>query len=116
MNKKFAKSAAEIKTLLPDRTGCIASDRITVNGLRVGYMFRSKPRHAADSGWGFFSGEEPEGFNENPDNFGVYAVNTIANYDPEIIPLLDSPVGSAFIRDPDQNHKFVPDQMPDGWD
>jgi hypothetical protein len=33
-------------------------------------------------------------------------VNTIANYDPEIIPLLDSPFGSAFARDP-QSGRFV---------
>ena len=26
-------------------------------------------------------------------NHGVYDVNTIANYDPDIIPLLDAPVG-----------------------
>jgi hypothetical protein len=29
----------------------------------------------------------------------VYDVNTIANYDPEIIPFLDAPVGSAFERE-----------------
>jgi hypothetical protein len=37
---------------------------------------------------------------ENPDNHGIYDVNTIANYDPEIIPLLDQPAGSAYLRMP----------------
>jgi len=31
-------------------------------------------------------------------NHNIYDVNTIANYDPQIIPLLDAPVGSAYIR------------------
>ena len=36
----------------------------------------------------------------------LYDVNTIANYDPEIIPFLDSPPGSAFERDA-QTGEFV---------
>jgi hypothetical protein len=37
---------------------------------------------------------------------GAYDVNTIANYDRDIIPLLDAPAGSAFMRDP-RTGKFV---------
>lgn len=29
---------------------------------------------------------------------GIYDVNTIANYDPEVVPLLEAPVGSSFER------------------
>ena len=32
-------------------------------------------------------------------DLAVYDVNTIANYDPEIVRLLDAPVGSAFERE-----------------
>ena len=32
-------------------------------------------------------------------NLAIYDVNTIANYDPEIVPLLDAPIGSAFERE-----------------
>ena len=35
---------------------------------------------------------------DDASNHDIYDVNTIANYDPEIIPLRDSPVGTAFIR------------------
>lgn len=35
---------------------------------------------------------------DDPDHHTIYDVNTIANYDPDIIPLLDAPVGSAFER------------------
>ena len=34
-------------------------------------------------------------------NVGLHDVNTIANYDPDVIPLLDAPAGSAFERDDD---------------
>jgi len=34
----------------------------------------------------------------NPDNHAIYDMNTIANYDPSIIPFPDSPIGSVFER------------------
>ena len=37
----------------------------------------------------------------DPNNSAVFALNTIANYDPDILPLLDSPAGTAFFRDPE---------------
>jgi hypothetical protein len=40
----------------------------------------------------------------------LYDVNTIANYDPSIIPLLDAPIGSAFGRGSDG--AFRPEAMP----
>jgi hypothetical protein len=52
-----------------------------------------------DSGWRFMSGFESDEYMNNPDNHAVYDVNTIANYDPDIIPLLDAPIGSAFERE-----------------
>jgi hypothetical protein len=36
---------------------------------------------------------------DDPDHHAVYDVNTIANYDPEIIPFLDAPLGSTFERE-----------------
>jgi hypothetical protein len=113
MPKRFAKAANQIKPLIARQDGCIASDRITVDGCRVGYMFRAESSDPADSGWMFFSGDEPAAYSNDPDHLGVYALNTIANYDPDIIALLDAPVGSAFIRDKD---RFIPSKPPDGWD
>ena len=45
----------------------------------------------------------------NPNNAGIYTLGTVANNDPEIIPLLDSPIGSAFYRD--ANGVLQPDEM-----
>lgn len=61
-------------------------------------MYRTKPRNGQDSGWAFLAGDESQEYMDNPKNHNIYDVNTIANYDPQIIPLLDAPVGSAYIR------------------
>ena len=73
-------------------------------------MYREAPRDAYDSGWHFFSGEETQDYADDARNFALYDVNTIANYDPSIIPLLDSPVGSAFGRS--EGGELLPEAMP----
>ena len=101
--KKFAKSAADILPLLNDwdgPAGCLATDRVTVDGCKVEYMYRERPDpNRPDSGWRFFSGDESDEYVNNPDNSGVYHLNTICNYDPDIIPLLRSNCGTAYGRD-----------------
>jgi hypothetical protein len=97
--KNFKLAAADIKPLKLGLGGCIASDRITVEGFPVRFMYREQPTRPDDSGWNFFSGiNEDDEYMNNPDNFAVYDVNTIANYDPTILPFVDSPVGSVFER------------------
>jgi hypothetical protein len=82
---------------------CLATKRITVERLPVRWMYREEPDHAEDSGWRFFSGiGEGDDYLSNPDNAGVYDVNTIANFDPSILPFLDAPVGAAFEHDGDK--------------
>lgn len=108
MPKKFKLSKEEIKPLVKDLGGCIASDEITVRGEKVGYMERNEPLNEKDSGWCFFAGTESDEFVDEPDNFGIYEVNTIANYDKEIIPFLTSPTGSCFIRSEEGPPAFVP--------
>jgi hypothetical protein len=97
--KRFKLTAGEIRPLTPGRGGRFATDHITVDGHRVGYMYREPAEGGFDSGWRFFSGLEADEYANNPENVAIYAVNTIANYDPDIIPLLDAPPGAAFARD-----------------
>ena len=97
--KKFALSANQIKPIAPDRGGCIATDMITVEGRKVAYMYREEADNNLDSGWRFMSGFESDEYMDDASNHGVYDVNTIANYDPDIIPFLDSPVGAKFERE-----------------
>jgi hypothetical protein len=97
--KRFALSPEQIKPLAEGIGGCFATDMITVEGRKVGYMYREEPDNNIDSGWRFLAGCESQEYMDNPDNIGVYDVNTIANYDPEIITLLNASVGTAFQRD-----------------
>jgi len=85
--------------LAPD-TGCFASDRITVDGEPVGYMMHD------EDGWDFFAGDEDEAYTSDPDKAGLFSLNTIANYDRAILPYLDAPVGTAWLRSGDS---FVAD-------
>ena len=98
--RKFKLPAEQIKELVEPMGGCFATDHITVDGLPVGFMEREAPGFDPDSGWRFYSGVETEDYANNPDNTTIYDVNTIANYDPAIIPYLDSPVGTELKRIP----------------
>jgi hypothetical protein len=94
--KKFRLAASEIKPLVHRLGGCIATDRITVEGYPVRFMYREEPDNQVDSGWRFMSGFEDDEYMNDPQNIAVYDVNTIANYDPSIIPFLEAPVGSVY--------------------
>jgi hypothetical protein len=106
MKKRFAKMAGDIRPLACGLGGCLATDMITVDGMPVRFMYRERPDNDLDSGWRFFAGGETDEYIDNPANSGVYDVNTIANYDPDIIPHLEAPEGSAFERD-DADQQFV---------
>lgn len=97
--KPFKLSADEIKPLVPAMGSCFATDRITVDGALVGYMYREHPKNDLDSGWRFFAGDENEGYTSDPEKLAMYSINTIANYDPRIISLLDEEAPVAFSWD-----------------
>ena len=107
MAKNFAIKSADIKPLATGHGSCFASDRITVDGKPVGFMYREDADNDRDSGWRFLAGDESDDYVNDPDNLAIYDVNTVANCDPAIIPLLDAPAGSAFSRNP--SGQLVPD-------
>jgi hypothetical protein len=88
-----------IRPLATGRGLCFATDRIMVEGHPVGFMYRDEPISVRDSGWVFLAGDEPRAYLNDPDNLALYDVNILANYDREIVALLDAPEGSAFERD-----------------
>lgn len=99
MRKNFRIPADNTKTILRGLGSCLASDRITFDGQRVGFLYRERPDRAGDSGWRFLAGDESENYTNHAENLSLYDVNTIANYDQTIVPLLNSPLMSAFERD-----------------
>ena len=109
IEKKFYIPKDKIKRLINSIEGCIASDRITVDGCKVGFMYREEPYQNGnpDSGWRFLAGDESDEYMNIPGNHSVYQLNTICNFDQDIIPLLNSAPGTAYIRD--ENDKLVLD-------
>ena len=115
-NRNYHVKAEDVKHLLPDwrgADGCIATGRITVEGCNVGYCYREKPDGDWDSGWRFTAGDESEAYMEDPNNAGIYGLNSICNDDPDIIPLLNTPAPCAFERDENGVFQQIKDWKPD---
>jgi len=111
MNKKFYKSKDELKPVAVGYGACIATDHITVEGKKIGYMYREEPSEnvPADNGWRFYSGEENQEYVDNAKNLSYYDTNTIANCDPTITPYLTAPIGSAFGKN--ENGEFIEEEL-----
>lgn len=104
--KHFYLSREEIKQLVPpDLGGCFITDRVTVDGRKIGYMYREQANRPEDSGWRFFSGDESQEYIDDLSHTDVYAANTAANYDPDIIPYLGTPAPCAFEK-VEGGHKY----------
>ena len=103
--KQYLPKKADVRELVKEAGDCVASDAVTLHGRKVGFMVREAseaPKTATargDSGWRFFAGDESNTYIANVENFNIFPVNAIANLDPDIIPLLKSPAGSAFRRE-----------------
>ncbi len=96
--KKFRLNPEEIKELTDQKGYSYVSDKITVDGMKVGFMYREKPFEKEDSGWRFLSGTETEEYLDDSNNSMMFDVNTVANYDKAIIPYLKSRIGSELER------------------
>jgi hypothetical protein len=78
--------------------GARATDRIMVDGAKVGLMYRESPRFDRDSGWRFAAGDESYDYKRKPKYFSIFDLNTISNYDPDIIEFLNLETGSVLRR------------------
>jgi len=99
-DKPYRLTAAEIRPLAEGHGACIASDKITVDGAPVRFMYREPALHDVDSGWRFLSGLESDAYLQDAAHHAFYDCNTIANFDRTIVPYLDAPVGSVFEKPP----------------
>ena len=92
-----------------NKKGCIATDRISKDKCKVGYMYREEPyKMFDDSGWRFFEGTEDQEYMSIPENSSVHELEEICKIDESIIPYLDSEVGTSFYRD--ENGNFIEEE------
>ena len=101
-NRNFNVKKDDMKDLLDDwdeASGCFASNRIMIEGCEVGYCYREEPDGDWDSGWRFTAGDESDDYMNDPNNVGIYSLNSVCNNDNEIVSLLSTPYPCAFERD-----------------
>ena len=84
--------------LVPSIGTCLATDKITVDGMPVGYMYRDFPLDEKDSGWRFIAGVEDEDYMNNPENLERFDVNVIANHDRSIVNYINLPYETKLQR------------------
>ena len=84
----------------PSMGFCLVSNMITMEGKKVGYMYREELEEDSenDSGWRFLAGSENQEYVDNDSNSKVYEVETISDFDSAIIPYLKSPFGTELER------------------
>ena len=76
-----------------------ATKMLIENKRKVRFMYREEPTDSEDSGWRFFCGDEDQGYVDNPDNTGIYDIQTILSIDKSIQPYLQAATGTAFERE-----------------
>lgn len=81
----------------------LATAMVARGGRRVRFMYREQAENDDDSGWRFFSGDEEQGYVDDPANIGLYALTTIVAIDPSIASLLATPAPCAFERDDERD-------------
>lgn len=87
------------KELASKELGCYVTDRISMDGVPIQYAERQLPNpNYPDSGWKFMAGDETTDYLGNANNIGIFTLNHIANYDETLLPILDAPVGSVYVR------------------
>lgn len=99
--KKYLIPPEDLRPLAEGIGMCLASDAILVSGMPIARMYRVMPTVWMDSGWRFLAGCETAEYLSNPRYNGIYDVNVVANYSPDIIDYLNSPPYSAYERTED---------------
>lgn len=94
------------ENLVEQQVTCYVTDRVSVDGCPIGYMERQlpNPQHP-DSGWKILAGDETAEYLADGSNIGVFPLNLLANYDKDILPVLDAPIGSVYVRN--EEGKFI---------
>ena len=79
--------------------GAFATNLVAKERRKIRFMYREHPDNVYDSGWRFFSGTEDQAYVDHPSNLAIYALTTIAEIDPDVVPFLKFPPPCAFERE-----------------
>lgn len=85
---------------------CFVTNRVLNDGMRAGYLYREEPDEEKDSGWRITANDESDEYMGDSKNCAYVSLGAVLTKDDSFIHLLDSPIGSAFIRD-DETGEFV---------
>lgn len=97
--KNYFNGFRASEKLVEKKIGCYVTDRISMDKCQIKYMERQLPNpQYPDSGWKFLAGDETMEYMSNPENIGIFPLNLIANWDKDILPFLDAPIGSVYVR------------------
>jgi Uncharacterized protein conserved in bacteria len=86
---------------------CFVTNRVLRDGIPVGYLYREEPDCEDDSGWRFTANDETVEYMEDSDNSAYVSIGAVLSKDDSFVALLESPAGSAFVRD-SESGEFVP--------
>lgn len=86
---------------------CFVTNHVLREGMQAGYLYREEPDDEEDSGWRITANDESDEYMEDSKNCAYVSLGAVLNQDDSFVELLESPVGSAFTRDPESGH-FIP--------
>lgn len=86
---------------------CFVTNRVLHDGAQIGYLYRETPDEEKDSGWRITANDESDEYMDNAKNIAYVSLGAVLSKDDSIVMLLDSPVGSTFVRDA-ATGQFVP--------
>ncbi len=97
--QEFIIKGEDIKQLISKDAGfCFISNKVVKEGFRLDFLYKEQGEQNFDSGWRFFAGDESDEYINNPENCSLVLLNTAINYAPELIPYLDSSIGTQLER------------------
>jgi hypothetical protein len=85
---------------------CFVTNRVLNDGVRAGYLYREEPDEEKDSGWRITANDESDEYMDDSNNCAYVSLGAVLTKDDSFIHLLDSPIGSAFVRD-NETGEFV---------
>ncbi len=86
---------------------CYVTNLVLREGRPAGYLYREDPDHEDDSGWRITANDESDEYMDDSKNCAYVSLGAVLNKDDSFVEVLESPIGSAFIRDL-ASGRFVP--------